>query len=76
MIVQGAGVRGYDNLTHGKNYEVVDIRRGMFADRPYVLVIDDNNKVTCAHYWRFDITRERCYAYIKDIKDNQPIGCS
>jgi len=47
-------MNGYDyQLTTGKVYEVVDWQEGIFPDRPFVIVRDDEGKEIGAHASRF-----------------------
>lgn len=57
------GVRNYDGLTYKKEYVTINgVEGGIFEDRPFVTVIDDNNKIHSCHLSRFEI--------IEEIKEN------
>lgn len=60
-ILKAVGVRDiYHHLTANKIYTTLyGIEEGIFKDRPFVTVIDDNGKKYSCHYDRFiDITEE------------------
>ena len=77
MIRQAIAVRDLYGLTEGKNYQIVDIQEGIFAERPYIGIINDYNNIIYCHYYRLNITKKECYDYIKaKYYDQLPIGGS
>ena len=54
--LKATGVRGLFNLTEGKIYtSLKGIEEGIFIDRPFVSLIDDNGKPFSCHASRFKI---------------------
>ena len=54
MKIIVVGTRGLTNLTRGKEYAALDgIEEGIFPNRPYVTVIDDEGKAYACPASRF-----------------------
>lgn len=59
-IIEAVGVRGLRDLTTGKQYETIEgIEEGIFADRPFVTIIDDAGNRQSMHAKRFNIIKEK-----------------
>ena len=59
FLLEAVGVRDYPDFTVGKQYTTIrGIEEGIFEDRPYVTVIDDNGKEHSCHAARFKIIGE------------------
>ena len=58
-LLKAIGVRGLSNLTENKEYITLrGIEPGIFEDRPFVSVLDDNGIGYSCHASRFEIVKE------------------
>ena len=56
QVIIAVGARGLHNLTNNKEYICINgTESGIFSDRPYVTVIDDNNNKCSCHQSRFKL---------------------
>ena len=59
-IIEAIGVRDLRSLTTGKHYETINgIEGGIFADSPYITLIDDDGNKQSMHAARFNIIKEK-----------------
>lgn len=59
---------GYEHsLTVGQEYEIKDICEGIFSGDYYISVDIGEGKTATAYNWRFDMTKEQCQKYIKNL---------
>lgn len=65
--VRHVGRGDYYPLIVGEYYEIVKVTDGIFPPDIYITVLCGDRKVT-AHYWRFDITKEKAQELNEDAK--------